>query len=405
MKKDKTFFISCIVITIILTFFAGSYFGYNRRPYVERVASVINKTPPTDTGASQEDFEPFWQVWDILNKKYPDADKVTNKERIYGAIKGLAASYGDPYTVFFDPEENKSFNETISGEFSGVGMEVDIKDSILTVISPLKGSPSEKAGMQSGDQILKIDDKVTSGLSVDEAVKLIRGEKGTTVKLTVVRKGLTSPKEISIVRDTIEAPVIDTKKRDDGVFVISLYSFSANSPKLFRNALKEFADSGSSKLIIDLRGNPGGYLDAAIDMASWFLPSGDVVVSEDFGKNGDTIVHRSKGYDVFTNQLKLVILVDGGSASASEILAGALKDNDKATLVGDTTYGKGSVQEVVNVTDDTSLKVTIAKWLTPKGVSISEKGIEPDIKVPFTEDDAKNKKDPQMDKAVEFLNK
>jgi carboxyl-terminal processing protease len=199
--------------------------------------------------------------------------------------------------------------------------------------------------------------------------------------------------------------VIDTELRSDGVFVISLYSFSANSTKLFRNALEEFANSGSSRLVLDLRGNPGGYLEAAIDMASWFLPSGDVVVSEDFGKNGEPLIHRSRGYDVFTDKLKMVVLVDGGSASASEILAGALRDNGKATLVGETTYGKGSVQEVVNLTNDTALKITIAKWFTPKGISISEEGITPDIQVPFTEEDAKAKRDPQLDRAVEFLKK
>ncbi len=404
-NKDKGFYISCSIIAVVLAFAAGSYLGYSNRPYVDRIDGIVGKTAPIESTAAAADFAPFWKAWSILNEKYPDADKVSNEDRVYGAIKGLASSLGDPYTVFFDPKENKQFSESIQGEFGGIGMEIELKDEVLTVVAPIKNSPAEKAGIDTGDKILKIDDTITAGMTVEEAVKIIRGEKGTSVRLTILPKSGSMPKELTITRATIESPVIDTELRSDGVFVISLYSFSANSTKLFRNALEEFANSGSSRLVLDLRGNPGGYLEAAIDMASWFLPSGDVVVSEDFGKNGEPFIHRSRGYDVFTDKLKMVVLVDGGSASASEILAGALRDNGKATLVGETTYGKGSVQEVVNLTNDTALKITIAKWFTPKGISISEEGITPDIQVPFTEEDAKAKRDPQLDRAVEFLKK
>ena len=340
---------------------------------------------------------------------------------IYGAIEGMTAALGDPYTVFFPPEESKIFQSEIAGNFEGVGMEVGVKDGKLVVVSPIKDSPAEKAGVRAGDFIMMIDGKESFSMPTDKAVKLIRGKAGTNVKLTLVREGAKNPVEITITRATIDLPTVKTTTktelsgtdgasdgaglRKDGIFVISLYSFSANSANLFRNALKEFINSGSHKLILDLRGNPGGYLEAAVDMASWFLPSGKVVVREEFGKNREERIYRSKGYNIFSDKLRTVILVDGGSASASEILAGALSENGVAKLVGEKTFGKGSVQELVNITSNTSLKVTIAKWLTPNGHSISEQGIVPDYVVEVMPEDVKNKKDRQMEKAVELLSK
>ncbi len=257
--------------------------------------------------------------------------------------------------------------------------------------------------MLAGDKIFKINATSTAELSLDEAISLIRGERGTKVLLTLLHEGAKDTVEISVTRDIINIPTVETKKREDGVFVISLYNFSADSPNLFRGALREFVDSGDSKLILDLRNNPGGYLEAAIDMASWFLPAGKVVVKEHFGKNKEDEVYRSKGYNIFNDRLKFVILLNKGSASASEILAGALAEQGVATLVGEKSFGKGSVQELLDVTPDTSLKVTVAEWLTPNGEQISGKGLTPDISVARTVKDYENKKDPQMDKAVSVL--
>jgi len=280
-----------------------------------------------------------------------------------------------------------------------------MKDNVLTVIAPLKDTPAYRANIKSGDEILKIDTTLTTNLSVDQAVNMIRGTKGTTVTLTILHKGATTPTEIKIVRDTINIPTLDTQLRKDGIFVVTLYSFDADSANLFRNAMQQFVNSGSNKLLLDLRGNPGGYLDSAVDMASWFLPEGKTVVTEDYGDNKAPDVYRSKGYNIFSNKnLKFVILIDGGSASASEILAGAMQDNGIAKLVGSQSFGKGSVQEVTNVTPDTLLKITVAKWLTPDGTSISEKGLTPDYPVEITQKDLDAKIDPQMDKAVELLN-
>lgn len=355
------------------------------------------------------DFSPFWKAWKIINEKYvpasTTAEMITDEEKLYGAIQGLAVSLGDPYTVFFPPVEHEMFESDIRGNFEGVGMEVLAQEGAITVISPLKGSPASRAGILAGDRVIKINSKKTSNLSTEEAVQLIRGPQGTKVILTIVRKELKDPFDVAVTREVINIPTIATEVLPQGVFKIELYNFSANSPQLFRMALREFVNSNSNKLILDLRGNPGGYLEAAIDMASWFLPSNKVVVKEDFGSSKKQKVYRSHGYDIFTDKLKFVILVDKGSASASEILAGALQEHGKAILVGERTFGKGSVQELVDITRETSLKVTIARWLTPNGLSISETGIDPDYRVELSPFDKANGKDTQFEKALEILRK
>ncbi|MFA6177538.1 MAG: S41 family peptidase [Candidatus Paceibacterota bacterium] len=400
LKAKRVTTIILIVFLFITTFLGGVYVGDSNRPEIDKVLGISNKETEI---AIKTDFSPFWKVWNTINEKNPSASSVTDQDKIYGAIGGLVSSLNDPYSVFFNPDETKSFEEEIAGNFDGIGMEVGIKDKILTVIAPLKDTPAYKANIKSGDKILKINEKVTSDLSIEEAIKLIRGPKGTTVTLTIFREGSQKPEEIKIVRDTINIPTLDTELRKDGIFVIKLYSFSANSANLFRNAMKQFAESGTDKLLLDLRGNPGGYLDASVDMASWFLPERKTVVIEDYGNNKTAKTFRSKGYNIFNDKLKFIILIDDGSASASEILAGALQDNGRAKLVGSRSFGKGSVQEVVNVTPNTILKITVAKWLTPNGTSISEKGLTPDYPVEITQKDLDAKIDSQLNKAVQLL--
>lgn len=411
MENLKKFFSSKIFIAIVVIIFLfiffeiGYYAGLKNKPDILKITSLSNKEKEE---SEITDFSVFWKAWNTLNDKFVPTAKnkgITDQEKIWGAIEGLTRAYGDPYTTFFPPIESEIFESEINGNFEGVGMEVGIKDGVLTVISPLKGSPAFKAGIKSGDRIIKISDKITSDLSVDRAVKLIRGKKGTEVVLVIVREGVKNSIEIKIIRDVIMLPTLDTELRKDGIFVIKFYSFTAMSPNLFRNALRSFVDSGTDKMIIDLRGNPGGYLDAAVDIASWFLPVGKVVVRQDFGKGTKEEIYRSKGYNIFNDNLKLIILVDGGSASASEILAGALREQRNVTLVGSKTFGKGSVQEVVKLTPETSLKITISRWLTPNGVSISDNGIIPDVQVEINPkingDDIKE--DVQINKAVELL--
>lgn len=400
-KIFKSVGIAIVFLIIISGFFAlGIKIGYSQRPEIEKIASIINKEPQVETTA---DFSSFWKVWNTLNEKSIYAKKINDQERVWGAISGLASSMGDPYTVFFPPKENKSFNEEIAGSFVGIGAEIGMKDKILTIVSPLKDTPAWKVGLKSGDKIIKIDDITTLDMTVDRAIEMIHGKSGTIVKLLVLRPGESETREFSITRDTIQVPTLDTELRPDGIFVIKLYSFSENSDKLFKDAIIKFIDSKSSKLILDLRGNPGGYLESAVNIGSWFIDEGKTILIEDSGNGNKQKIYRSHGPRLFNNNLSFVVLVDGGSASAAEILAGALKENNIATLVGEKTFGKGSVQELIKITDDTSLKVTVANWLTPNGVSISLQGLEPDVKVPFTQKDADAKQDPQMDKAVEIL--
>lgn len=406
-ELDKKNFIRIAVGLLIASalFFGGYMFGKQKSSESNQASVILNKNNTSDI--SSTDFAIFWKAWKTLNDKYvPTTSTSTpsDQTKVYGAISGLAASYGDPYTVFFPPVESKQFADAISGTFEGVGMEVDVKDGVLTVISPLKGTPAYKAGMKAGDKIVMIDKISTQGLAVDAAIKKIKGKKGTPVTFSIIRGTSKTPFDITVVRDVIDMPTIDTEVRGD-VFIIRLYSFSANSTGLFRNALREFIESGRTKLILDLRGNPGGYLEAAVDMASWFLPSGKLIVKEESRNPSENQEFRSRGYNIFNDKLKFAILVDEGSASASEILAGALSEQGKAILVGKKTYGKGSVQELVNITSDTSLKVTIAKWLTPNGVSISKHGIEPQVDVALDPDQFKKGNDTQLNRAIEELNK
>jgi len=405
-RSLKIFFIIVFVLCVTAGFFVGVYFGYENRPAVQKVTVLLNKETGKPTNV---DFAPFWKAWSIINDKYvidhgTSTPKLTDQDKVWGAISGLTDSLGDPYTVFMPPDKKKRFEDDISGNFSGVGMEIGIKDQILTVISPLPDSPAKKAGILAGDKIIKIDSTVTSNLSADEAVSLIRGEKGTPVKFVLARDKVEKPIELTVIRDTITIPTLETKKLEkENIFVIKLYNFSAPSADLFRQALRDFIYAKTDKMIIDMRGNPGGFLEAATDMASWFLPAGKPVVIEKHGDGISDKIYRSKGYNIFNNKLKLVILVDKGSASAAEILAGALSEYKVATLIGETTFGKGSVQELVPVTSDSAMKITIAKWYTPLGKSISKSGITPDIQIPYTIEDFKAGRDPQQDAAIKIL--
>lgn len=391
------FFIGGIIVLVVLaSFYLGFRSGGAYHRELSNAEGLYNKElqKPEDV-----DFYPFWRVWNLLNEKFVNTGTSTvssSQEKVWGSIQGLTHALEDPYTVFLPPKDNEIFESDIKGNFEGVGMEIGARDGILTVIAPLKGTPAERAGIKSGDMILEINGETTARTSVDEAVLMIRGERGTEVDLTILREGEDEPQKIAITRDVIDIPTIKNEIKDD-VFIISLYNFSANSPDLFRKSLQDFLNSRADKLVIDLRGNPGGYLEAAVDISSWFLPSGKVVVSEKYDK--EEKIHRSKGYNIFPEGVSLVVLVDGGSASASEIVAGALQQNSVATVVGSKTFGKGSVQELVPVTGDTALKVTVAHWLTPDGSFISG-GLNPDE---IVENNMETSLDEQLEKAIEIV--
>ncbi|HVZ10942.1 MAG TPA: S41 family peptidase [Candidatus Paceibacterota bacterium] len=402
----KKFLPIVIIASLVIGFGGGFEFSQFHQSKAASVQALINQ----DTGNVQNvDFSEFWKAWNILENKYVDKSKLDLQKMVYSAISGMVNSLGDPYTVFFEPETSQKFQEQISGSFGGVGIELDEKDGVLVVVAPIKDSPAQKAGIVTGDKIIKVDGKDTAGMAVDEAVNTIRGKIGTKVTLTILSADGKS-RDVTITRDAIKVPAVDWKMIDYNgkhIAYLQLYSFSENIDSEFKAAADEILKSNTDGLIVDVRGNPGGLLDSAINLAGWFVDNGHLVVSEVFG-NGTRNDFKADG----KSQLKkypTVMLVNGGSASASEILAGALHDDQHIRLIGEKTFGKGSVQELENFDNGASLKVTIAKWYTPAGVNISAQGIEPDIKVELTDDQKKDfvpgdpDKDPQLKRALDTL--
>jgi len=348
------------------------------------------------------DFSLFWEAWAKLQEKFADKEKFDVQKMIYGAISGMVKSLEDPYTIFLNPEDSKRFIEDVKGTFEGVGMEIDIRKGQLQVIAPLEGTPAQRAGLRAGDKILEINGTSTADMTIDEAVNLIRGPKGTEVTLTIFREEWATTKEIKLVRDVIEVPSLKWEIRDENIAYLKLYQFYEKASFDFQEAAIEILNSPAQKIILDLRNNPGGYLEVSQDIAGWFLPRGEVVVIEDFGEGKTENTYRAQGNAALSNY-PMVILMNKGSASASEILAGALRDDRGIKIIGEKSFGKGSVQELEKLEGGSSLKITVAKWLTPKGELIADKGLEPDIKVEMTEEDYKEGRDPQLDKAIEII--
>ncbi len=396
------------VLLAAAAFFSGLHIGSLTDQNNSQTASLLSSLFRTNVAVSEEksNLDEFWNVWGLLDDKFAlssSTEQISDEEKIEGAIKGLVKSYGDPYTVYFPAADANMFEQDISGNFGGVGMEVGLRDGLLTVVAPLPDTPAERAGIMTGDKIVKIDGQSTESMSVDEGVRLIRGEVGTTVEMSLYREGESDFIDVSVVRDNISIPTVDTKE-ENGVFIISLYSFNAVAEAKMQDALREYIKSGDKKLVLDLRGNPGGFLQSAVSIASYFLPSGKVVVREGQG-NDDDKLYRSNNNSLGARQPEeMVILVNAGSASASEILAGALSEHGVATLMGNTTFGKGSVQELVDLPSGASLKVTIARWFTPEGKSISNGGLDPDVFVDRTAEDYNAGKDPQLEAAISWLN-
>jgi carboxyl-terminal processing protease len=348
------------------------------------------------------DFSLFWDAWAIIQEKHANKDSLDYQNMIFGAISGMVNSLGDPYTVFMDPEESKQFQDNISGSFEGVGMEIGIRNRQLQVISPLEGTPAKAAGLRPGDIIIQIDDTFARNLSLNEAVSLIRGPKGTEVILSILHEDWSETKDFPIVRDVIKISSLKWEILEDDIAYIQLFHFSEPAIRAFKEAANKILASSVERIILDLRGNPGGFLEVSVDIAGWFLTKDQVVVTEDFGVEGEEVIYKARGNGRL-GDYPLIILMNQGSASASEILAGALRDHKGVKLVGEKSFGKGSVQELQNLPGDSSLKVTVANWLTPNGDHISDVGLEVDVEVEMTTEDFDNELDPQFDKALELV--
>lgn len=391
-----------IALGFLGTFFVGVVAGKEWNDGVAAVpgeGEVVNTDKIPEYLSKDVDFQQFWDVWQLVKERSVH-QPVSDVKMFYGAIAGMVGSLQDPYSVYFDPEYAEKFAAELAGTFSGIGAEIGIKNERLTVVAPLPGTPAEKAGIEAGDIIAGIDDVDTNGMAVDEAVRRIRGEEGTSVKLLIVKPKTSEPKEFVITRAVIKVDSVKWKTEGEGaqkVGVITVSHFNGDTTTLFDQAVMDLLSKDVKGIVLDLRNNPGGYLDAAVDMIGDWIPNG-VAVSEKFS-DGRSEPFNVRGSGVLAG-LPTVVLVNGGSASASEIVAGALQDYKEATLVGEKTYGKGSVQDYIELDDTSALKLTIALWLTPHGRSIDKEGIAPDVVVERTAEDIEAEKDPQMDRAL-----
>lgn len=352
--------------------------------------------PVVDSGSSKAPTDGINELYSQIKNNY-DGD-ISDEQFLEGIKDGLADAVGDPFTEYLSAKETKDFNDGLNGTFEGIGAELGKEGNAITIVAPIKGMPAEKAGLQPKDIIVEIDGESALDISITEAVSRIRGPKGEKVTLGIIRSG----KELSveIIRDTIEIASVEWQK-DGDVGIITITRFGDDTVAMTEKAAGDLAGQGAKKIILDMRGNPGGLLDAAVGVASVWLPKGSTVLEE---KRGGQIVkaYTTSKNPVFKN-LSTVVLINAGSASASEIVAGALRDNKVATVVGETSYGKGSVQRLIPLSNGDSLKVTIARWFTPSGVSIDKEGIKPDHEVARSPEDAAAGRDPQLDRARELL--
>jgi carboxyl-terminal processing protease len=365
------------------------------------VTQATNIVPPQGASTTIADFGTFWEAWQDVNNLYLRNPNVSSTAKVYGAIAGLVQSLGDPYTEFFSPADNQQFQQDISGNFGGIGAElgIDAKNEIA-IIAPLKATPAEAAGLKAQDVIVAINGSSTDAMTVDQAVNIIRGPVGTKVTLSVMRAGWAKPQDFTITRANIQIPIVDFEMKGN-VAHITLEEFDQTADQLFYEALTKAMNNNAKGIVLDLRDDPGGYLDTAVDLAGYFLKPGSLVVSE-VGRAIATTTYTASGDGALDN-FPMVILVNGGSASASEILAGALHDDRGIKLIGEKTFGKGTVQELENLSDGSSLKITVAHWVLPSGLIIDHQGIAPDYEVPLTATDTAAKLDPQLDKAIQVL--
>jgi len=402
--KKKNITTLVVIVLIILSFFIGLSIGLISK-LDQDLAFEYGDVEVTDVPSylgNDVNFDLFWQVWNIAKQKYLHKDEIHDIDLFYGSLAGSVAALNDPYSVFFNPEVADKFTEELSGRFEGIGAEIGIKQNRLTIIAPLPDTPADKAGIRAGDKVLAIDGLDTTGMSTDRAVNLIRGEGGTEVVLTILHKADTEAIEIPIIRDTIKILSVQSELKDNSVGYIRITHFNEDTAKRFKTEITNLLDQNIEKLVVDLRNDPGGFLDVAIQIAGYWIDN-DVVVKESFYDETKNNEYRSSGRAVLAD-IPTVVIVNGGSASASEILAGALQDYGLATIIGEQTFGKGSVQELESLSDGSAIKITVAEWLTPKGRAINEVGIEPDQIVEFDEDVYNNDGDNQLDEALRLIN-
>lgn len=398
-----------VVVLPLATLILGWQIGMNRqaqqvRALERRIDALYGFTQSGSVVGDPEknvNIDLLWSVWRLLQSHYIDPAALDTDSLLSGAVHGLVSGVGDPYTLFMSPSENTDFRDSLRGQLEGIGAELTERQNQIVVVSPLKESPAEEAGLQPRDVILAVDGRDITGLRLSEVVSLIRGEAGTSVEITAMRENETRPIVLSITRETIRVPSVEYEERTlsgSTVGILTLNQFGADTVAETRAALQQAQSDALSGMVIDLRYNGGGYLEGAVDIASMFLRQGSVVTVEGRGEERQT--HMATGRPILPD-LPLAVLINAGTASASEIVAGALQDHDRAVIVGETSFGKGTVQEVIELPGGSSLRVTTAHWLTPSGRNLGTTGIEPDIAVEQTQEDIDAERDPQMDRAIE----
>ncbi|MCL5961360.1 MAG: S41 family peptidase [Chloroflexi bacterium] len=394
-----------IKLTVVAFLLAGvastSYFAglENGRKSASASVSVPVSANQTQEGQPSE-FGVFWEAWQLVNKEYLNSSAIDSTKMTYGAVKGMIEALDDPYTSFATPQHAAINEADMKGSFDGIGVEVELRDNKLTVVSPLDESPGAKAGIKPGDVIAKVDDKKTADLSLLEAVSLIRGPRGSTVTLTIIREGESDPLIIQVVRAEIKSVRVRSRMLDGGIAYVKLNGFATPSAGDLSQAVKTLMQQKPKGLILDLRNNPGGLLYSAVDVASIFLREG-VVLHEESRDGSSTPFKVKKG--AIAADVPMAVLINKGSASASEIVAGALQDSGRAVLIGENSFGKDTVQNVHELSDKSSLRITIARWRTPNKQEIHEVGLRPDIEVKYTVEDMQAGLDTQLDKAEEYL--
>jgi len=400
MGENNKIKIVVLILVAVITFSAGIFVGAYFIDHNSGVGSVYNKNIEEPTFFNRDvDFRMFWQVWNFVKDNYYK-QPVSETALFYGALEGMVDALKDPYTVFLDPELSELFISDLEGQFEGIGAEIGIKHDVLTIISPLPDSPAERAGLRPGDLVFAIDGEDTAGISIDEAVSKIRGEAGTEVVLTIFREGSEETQDIPITRGQIDMVSVRTTIRDDGIAYIELFRFAEDTEQLFEAAVNEVIKSGADAIIVDLRGNSGGYLESAVNVGSHWI--GEDVVTIERDSKGEELPFYGKNKPILAG-IPTVVLINAGTASGSEIMAGALRDYSLATIIGEQSYGKGSVQQMESFKDGSAVKVTIAEWLTPNGESFNEAGLTPDIIIEMTPEDYNDDEDPQFDQAIEYL--
>lgn len=344
----------------------------------------------------------MWQVRNLLKDKYSHVENLKDQEMAWGAIRGMVAALNDPYTQYMDPTETKDFNDSLNDQLEGIGAELTVRDGVLVVVSTLKDSPAHKAGLIPDDIIYKIDGSETPEMTLYDAIKKIRGTKGTSVTLTLLRKGKDKPFDTKIIRDTITVESVTYEEVEKGIWHLSINQFSDDTKMEFNKAINEIKLKNPKGIILDLRWNGGGYLNGAVDILSAFFTGEKQVVSIEYKDQSSNEKLKTDGSAAFPD-LPIVVLINKGSASASEIVAAAVQDLKRGVVMGITSYGKGTVQEVDPLPDGSSLRFTIAKWNTPNGRNIEKKGVDPDVVVEPKEEDVEKKFDRQLDEAVKYL--